>query len=145
MGATRPDLLAVDDELVAVAFRPGGQPGEIAAGAGLGEQLAPDLLAAEQRREVALSLVVGPGVDDRRTGPADTDLVVRTVDPGGSELLVDDQLVTGIGAEAPRRRPVRGDVAGVGELARRWLGMGCDPLPDRSRRASTGSVIRWRR
>ena len=39
--AGRPHLLAVDDPLVAVQLRPGVQPGEVRAGTGLAEQLAP--------------------------------------------------------------------------------------------------------
>ena len=43
--ARRPHLLAVHDPLVAVALRPGSQRRQVGAGAGLAEQLAPDLLA----------------------------------------------------------------------------------------------------
>ena len=53
------------------------EAGEVAAGAGLAEELAPDLLAGEQREEVALLLLVGAGVQDRRPGPADADRVRR--------------------------------------------------------------------
>ena len=49
LGARRPDLLAGDAPLVAVADGPGLQAGQVAAGAGLGEQLAADGVAAVHR------------------------------------------------------------------------------------------------
>ena len=58
VGQGRPDLLAVEDPLVAVALGPGRQAGHVGSGAGLGEQLAPDLLAGEQRAQVALLLAL---------------------------------------------------------------------------------------
>ena len=54
-----PDLLAVEHPLVAVALGPRGQAGHVRPGAGLAEQLAPDLLAGEERPEVAALLLVG--------------------------------------------------------------------------------------
>ena len=56
VGERRPDLLAVDDVLVAVAHGPRAEVGQVAARAGLAEQLAPELLAGEQREEVAVLL-----------------------------------------------------------------------------------------
>jgi hypothetical protein len=47
VGQRRPHLLAVDDPLVAVAHGAGGETGDVGAGAGLAEQLAPDVLAGE--------------------------------------------------------------------------------------------------
>ena len=76
VGERRPDLLAVDDVDVAVAHGPGAEVGQVAARAGLAEQLAPDLLAAEQREQVAVLLRLRAGVEDRRTGPADADRVL---------------------------------------------------------------------
>ena len=117
--AARPDLLPVDDELVAVAHGPGAEVGEVAAAARLGEQLAPELLAGEDRPQVAVLLLLAAGVEDRRRRPADADRVDRSPDLGLGQLVVDDQLVDRVGVEAPRTRPVRGDVAGLGELATR--------------------------
>ena len=54
----RPDLLAVDEEVVALVLDPRARRGEVAAGVGLGEALAPDLLGAQDLREVALLLLV---------------------------------------------------------------------------------------
>ena len=59
VGQRGPDLLAVDHVLVAVADRPGAEVGEVGAGAGLAEQLAPDLLAGEQRQQVAVAAAPG--------------------------------------------------------------------------------------
>ena len=53
--AGRPHLLTVHHPLVAVAHGPGGEPGEVAAGARLAEELAPHLVAAQHRRQVALA------------------------------------------------------------------------------------------
>ena len=50
-------------------------------GAGLAEQLAPDLLAGQQREQVAVLLLLGAGVEDRRAGPADADHVARAAAP----------------------------------------------------------------
>ena len=47
MGPRGPYLLAADDPLVAVTLGPGGQRGEVGAGPGLAEELAPDLLVAD--------------------------------------------------------------------------------------------------
>ncbi len=46
-----PHLLPVDDPVVAVGHRRGGQPGEVGAGAGFGEQLTPDVLGGGQRAQ----------------------------------------------------------------------------------------------
>src|SRR5690348_2942004 len=46
----RPDLLAVDDVVVAIAYRLGPERGEVGTGARLGEALAPDMLAREDAR-----------------------------------------------------------------------------------------------
>ena len=51
--AGRPDLLAVDHPVVAVAHRARAQSGQVRAGAGLGEELAPHLVTAQRRRRVA--------------------------------------------------------------------------------------------
>ena len=78
-----PDLLAVQHVVVAVALGPRAQRREIGAGAGLGEALAPHLVAAQDPRQVRRpsaasvpsSMRVGPGVQGadevarRRTAP----------------------------------------------------------------------------
>ena len=92
VGVAGPHLLALDHPLVAVELGPGGQRRQVGAGAGLAEQLAPDLLGGQQRQQVALLLLVGAGVEDGRTGPADPDGVLRSADPGPPQLLVDHEL-----------------------------------------------------
>ena len=60
-----PHLLPVDDPLVAVAHRTRAERGEVGAGTGLAEQLAPQLVAAQHRVEVAL-LLLGRAVHHER-------------------------------------------------------------------------------
>src|SRR5205807_1268080 len=105
---------------ITVAYGAGRQIREIGPGAGLGEQLTPQLLTGEQRHDVPLLLLFGSRVENRRRGPADSDRVDRTGDTGGAQLLVDDQLMDGVGVQAVRLRPVRRDQTGLGELAPRW-------------------------
>ena len=54
MAWLRPHLLAGDDPAVAVALGPGGEPGQVGAGARLAEQLAPGDPALEDRRDEAV-------------------------------------------------------------------------------------------
>src|SRR5581483_4225339 len=58
LGVARPDLLAVDDEVVAVGHGAGLQAGEVGAGARLGEALAPEHVGACDRRQEALLLLL---------------------------------------------------------------------------------------
>ena len=51
---------------VAVALGPGREPGEVGAGVGLGEQLAPHLFAADDPREEARLLLVGAVPQEHR-------------------------------------------------------------------------------
>ena len=60
-------------------------------------------------------LLLGAGDDQRRRGPADPDRVHRPRCVDGAELLVDHQLLDRRGPATPRSRPVRCDVAGLGE------------------------------
>ena len=78
------------------------QDGEVGAGAGLAEELAPDLLAGEQREEVALLLLLACRRAGSWPGPADADHVRRPPHPGGRQLLVDEDLVDRVGVEPPR-------------------------------------------
>ena len=81
--------------------------------------------------------------EDRRSGPTDADRVVGPRDAGPLQLLVDDELVVGIGAEAPRRRPVRRDQAGAGQLRAVGCRVGVDPVPQlRSTRVVAGAAPR---
>ena len=62
----RPGLLAVDHPVVAVADGGGAQRGQVGAGVGLGEALAPpDVEVGRLRQEALLLLLVAEGRDDR--------------------------------------------------------------------------------
>ena len=128
--ARRPDLLAVDDELVAVTHRPGGERGEVAARAGLAEQLAPDLFAGEQREAGS-----GPSARRcRRRGSSGLPTRSRSGSVGAtpSPCRISSSITSwriGLGVEPPRTRPVRHDVPGLGELPSCRLRIGCEPLP----------------
>src|SRR5436190_24370533 len=52
MRAGGPDLLAVDDPAIAVLFSARAQAGDVGAARGLGKQLAPDLFARCERRQI---------------------------------------------------------------------------------------------
>ena len=74
LGAGGPDLLAVDDVVVAVADGAGLEGGEVGAGAGLAEALAPDGLARRAcRAGMLLLLLLGAVGDDGGAGHADAD------------------------------------------------------------------------
>ena len=110
-------------------------PGKVGPAAGLGEALAPDLLAGQQRREIALLLLVAAPGDDRRAGHAEPDAadVVRRTDSRG--LLEEDALErVRRPAAAVLLRPGQADVAGVVQRAAPRPGF-CLVLPtDRRRR-----------
>jgi hypothetical protein len=70
MGERRPHLLAVHQEVVAAILDPRAHGGQVAARIRLGEALAPDLLGAQDLRQVALLLGLGaPGHDRRARHP----------------------------------------------------------------------------
>ena len=58
LAARGPHLLTVDDPLVAVAARPCVETGEVGAGAGLAEELAPRLLAGDDVAHVPVDLLL---------------------------------------------------------------------------------------
>ena len=65
VGAGGPDLLAVDDEVVAVLLGAGLERGEVGSGVGLGEALTPAALAAGDAADMLALLGLG-AVDDER-------------------------------------------------------------------------------
>ena len=102
-----PGLLAVDDVVVAVALRRGLERGEVGAGAGLGEALAPPVVEiGDARQEAALLLLRAEG-DDHRPDHADAERQRR----GRRRLLhlvLEDVLLHRVPAgAAPFDRPVR--------------------------------------
>ena len=74
MRARGPDLLPVDDPVIAVALRPRAQRRQVRPARGFGEQLAPHLLAAQRRPHVAIELFRLRIRHHRRDAHAETDL-----------------------------------------------------------------------
>ena len=66
MSERGPDLLAVDHPGVAVTLGLGLEAGDVGAGAGLGEHLAPDFLAGDVVSEVGGLLLVGAVLGEHR-------------------------------------------------------------------------------
>src|SRR5690606_37203559 len=98
----RPGLLAVDDQPVAVDHGFGLHARQIRAGVRLGEALAPDLFAAQDRREVALLLLLGAVRHQRRAGvvePAEQGAGFRRT--GANRFLDPDRLHRRRQAAAP--------------------------------------------
>src|SRR5439155_8186464 len=86
--ARAPHLLAGHDPIVAVAVGAGRDASEVRTGAGLREQLAPRLVAAKERTEVAILLLVRAVEDDRRPGHAEPRHVERDVRADAGLLLL---------------------------------------------------------
>ncbi len=130
VGSRGPHLLPVDDPLVAVSHRSGGQPGEIAPCARLAEELAPHLVAAQGGRQVAPPLLFGTVSDDRRPRHrhAYREGVHGQADPG--RLLREDGLFSRR-ASTPARVLGPGDSSPpvVGEVGLPRLGQGDPALP----------------
>ncbi len=119
LGVRRPDLLAGEaPAAVVLQARARLHGGEVGAGGGLGEQLAPDLVAVQHRAEVAALLLVGAVGDDRRPEHADADRVEDAGDFGPGDLLVADDLLDRPEAlPAVLLRPGDAGETALGELA----------------------------
>ena len=146
LGVRGPDLRAGDHVLVAVAHRPGAQRSQVAAGVGLAEALAPHLVAAQDRRQVALLLRGRPLGDDGRSGVQQADEVDADVGRAGPlALLLEDQLLDRVSAPpAALGRPVHAGVAGLEEQALPvGVVSGAGPASPRPvvRRPRPGSVV----
>src|ERR1700704_6326453 len=103
--------------MVALVLDPRPRGREVAAGVGLGEALAPDLVGHQDLREVALLLLVGAPRDDRRAGHAEPDHAEVRRSFGARELLEEDRLVAVRRAGAAvLLRPRQACVAGLAEL-----------------------------
>ena len=91
---------------------------EVAAGAGLAEALAPDLVAGEHGRDEAAALLLAAVVDERRTEQADAERVQDRRGVGARQLRLEDRLLDLRGAAAaPLGWPVHAEVARLVELA----------------------------
>ena len=119
MRSAGPHLRPSDAPLVAVAFGAGGERCEVGAGVGLGEQLAPDVVAGADRRQPARALLGRCVRDQRRPRDGEADQVrvqIGHVEVG--QLLGDDPRLRRCRAEAAvLRRPGRHRPAPVGEGA----------------------------
>ena len=131
-GARRPDLVAVDDEAVAVEHGARRQRGEVAPGAGLREPLAERQLAARDRPEQPL-LQLGRGEAlERAADRLVREQVEREREPVVAEDVLDER---GVDVRQPAAaellRPGHPDPAGLaeraGHLAR--VAVGEHPLP----------------
>jgi len=92
--------------------------GQVGARRGLGEELAPDLVAVQHRAEVALLLLLGAVGDDRRAEHADADDVEDAGQLRAGELLGEDDLLERAEAlTAVLLRPGNADEPRLGELA----------------------------
>ena len=111
--AAGPQLLAVDDVVVAVASGRGAQARQVGAGLRFGEALDPDL-AVEDRGQVPSALLVGARDQQGRRGVVDADegqhQPRRVV---GGQFLVEHDLFGDRHAAAPLARPVRHREAGA--------------------------------
>src|SRR5262249_45003621 len=86
----RPDLLAVDDEVVAVLDRRGAERGQVRARLWLRIALAPDDLAAQRRGDPAALLLFGAELEQRRRQHRDALVRQAGWQAGVGELLGDD-------------------------------------------------------
>ena len=86
VGKRGPDLLAVDHPGVAVALRFGLKAGDVGAGAGLGEHLAPDFVAGDVVGEVGGLLLVGAVLGEHWEAHAVADRELERHVPGSCRI-----------------------------------------------------------
>ena len=127
VGHGGPHLLPVDDPLVAVPDRAGRERRQVGPGAGLAEELAPDLLARPQRAQEPLPLLVGAEHQDRRRRHSQPDRCTPGVGCAASA------------SSAPRRSAARG------QRRARPAPRGSAPRPARRRTGLAGTRAGRRR
>ena len=136
LGARGPDLLPVEHELVAVAAGPGLHAGEVRARTRLAEELAPDVLAPQQRRDERPLLLLAGVHQQRGPAHAEPDLERAGRDLERLGLAVEDALVAaGQPTPAVLDRPGDAGQAGLGQLAldrRRHAGDSADASASRA-------------
>ena len=130
--AAGPDLLTVDHEHVIATLGSCPDRGEVGAGIWLAPELAPDLVSAEHRPEVALPLRIATVSDDRGANHSQTDAEVLHRDVVAGQLLTEDDGLK-------RARPAPSVFSGPGE--RRPSGLGELALPRLGPRDRVGSVV----
>ena len=92
VGVARPDLVAGDDVLVAVAVGPGAERREVGAGVGFAEALAPALAAVDDPRQEPPTDVVAAVLEDPLHEVAEAR---ARRGAGGGQLVVEDHVVDG--------------------------------------------------
>src|SRR6185503_4470428 len=92
--------LAVDDEMIPPVLGAGAEPGQVRARARLRVTLAPDVVAAQDARQVALLLRLGAPLDDGRARHADAGVAGEHGGARPEALLVVDDLLHQGGAAA---------------------------------------------
>src|SRR5690606_8404642 len=128
----RPDLLAVDDEVVAGILRARAERGEVGARVGLGVTLAPADLAADDLRQVLALLLLGAVFQQRGPEHPDTEGIQRAAAAEGAHLGGEDaRFRRGQPAAAVLARPGGGRPATLGHaLEPEALRLGLErPLP----------------
>ena len=93
LGLGRPHLLPVDHPLVAVELGPRLEAGQVRAGVGLAEALAPRDLALQDARDELLLLLLGAPLQDRRADQGVAEEVGAQRRAGPGELLVEHDLL----------------------------------------------------
>ncbi|MEZ5136577.1 MAG: hypothetical protein R2699_16395 [Acidimicrobiales bacterium] len=135
-----PDLGSVEDVVVAVGDGEGAQVGEVRAGLGFGEALAPVVVGVEDVGDPPVALLVGAPADDHRT---DLPQAVGVVDARRARpchlLGVDHRLGRRGVAPAPLGRPGDGRPATLVELA--LPGAPAFHLRQHARGAGAGRVV----
>jgi hypothetical protein len=117
VGERSPDLLAVDDEMIALEHRGGLQAREVRARIGLRIALAPDVLARARARQIVLLLGLRAEPHDERADLNDA-LVRSARDAVALQLFQIDHHLAGVERHAtPLARPVGRDPAPLVELA----------------------------
>src|ERR1700730_4381973 len=118
VGGRTPYLLAVDPPPGRSLLRPRAHRGQIGAGARLGEQLRPYVVAEPDGFQVARLLLVAAELDQDRADQVDGGDAELTWHPGTGALLGEDRLEgDGRVGAAGLRRPVQADVSMSGKVA----------------------------
>src|ERR1700738_3723177 len=117
MRARGPDLLAVDDPVVALLLRAGAQARDVGAAGRLRKQLAPDLLAGGKLRQIMAFVLLAAERHHGRTAHALADLErLRQLAVDALFLLPDHLFDRGGAAAAIFLRPVQAGPAAFGLL-----------------------------
>src|SRR5262249_58951261 len=104
--------LAVDDPATRRGLGAGAQCGQVRAGAGLGEELAPELLCRQQRGQETTALLVGSVRDQGRPDEVHPDAVDDLRRARRGYLLLEDVVLDDArAAAAVLARPVDADPA----------------------------------